>query len=45
MMASTFCESRRSTVWLAVSVEASPESPGMPTTGLPEDATGLVDVL
>ena len=35
MMASTFCESSWSTVWLAVSVVASPESPLMPTIGLP----------
>ena len=35
MMASTFWDSRRSTVWLAVSVVASPLSPGMPWMGLP----------
>ena len=34
-MASTFWDSRRSTVWLAVSVVASPLSPGMPWMGLP----------
>ena len=44
MMASTFCDSRRSTVWLAVSVVASPESPLMPVDRLAEHATGSVDV-
>ena len=35
MMASTFCDSRRSTVWLAVSVVASPSHPGCPRSAGP----------